>query len=84
MTGQYVSFHANPNYWAGAPHIKNLVFRIFQNEDTLVQALKKGEVDFADGLDAAPFKSLENVKGVTRVPAEYSGFDELAFNTGAR
>jgi peptide/nickel transport system substrate-binding protein len=83
VTGQYISFHANPNYFDHPAKIKNLVFRIFQNEDTLVQALKKGEVDFADGLDAAPYKSLENVKGVTRVPAEYSGFDELAFNTGA-
>ena len=83
VTGQYISFHANPNYWAGAPHIKNLVFRIFQSEDTMVAALKKGEIDFADNLGATSFKSLKNVKGITTVPAEYSGFDELAFNTGA-
>ncbi len=83
VTGQYISVHANPNYWAGAPHIKNLVFRIFQSEDTMVAALKKGEIDFADNLGATSFSSLKNVNGITTVPAEYFGFDELAFNTGA-
>ena len=47
------------------------------------QALKKGEIDFADSLDADVFDSLDAREGITRVPAEYSGFDELAFNTGA-
>jgi peptide/nickel transport system substrate-binding protein len=49
----------------------------------MIQALKKGEIDFADGLDPAPFNSLKSTEGITTVPADYSGFDELAFNTGA-
>ncbi len=83
VTGQYISFHANPSYFSGAPHIKNLVFRVFPSEDSLVAALKDGEIDFADNLSLSSFKSLQNVTGVATVPAEYSGFDDLAFNTGA-
>jgi peptide/nickel transport system substrate-binding protein len=83
VTGQNMTFHANPNYWAGAPKMKNLVFRIFQNEDTLVAALKKGEIDFADDITSTSYNALKGVKGVTTVPAEYYGFDELAMNTGA-
>jgi peptide/nickel transport system substrate-binding protein len=83
VTGQYISFHANPNYWAGAPKIHNLVFRIFQSEDTMVAALKKGEIDFADSLGSTSFASLQGKAGITTFPAQYSGFDELAFNTGA-
>jgi peptide/nickel transport system substrate-binding protein len=83
VTGQYISFHSNPNYFGGPAHIKNLVFRIFQSEDTMVAALKKGEIDFADSLGATSFNSLQNHKGIATVPAVYSGFDELAFNTGA-
>jgi peptide/nickel transport system substrate-binding protein len=83
QTGQFLRFKANPNYFLGAPKIKELVFRIFQSEDTMVAALKKGEIDFADSLGSTSFASLKGAAGITTVPAEYSGFDELAMNTGA-
>ncbi len=83
VVGQFIRFKANPSYWAGAPKIKELVFRIFQSEDTMVAALKKGEIDFADSLGSTSFDSLKSDKNITTVPAEYTGFDELAMNTGA-
>ena len=82
-TGQFVRLRANKSYWAGAPKIDELVFRPFNNADALLQALKKGEIDFADDLDPAPFNSLKNTPGITAVAADYPGFNELAFNTGA-
>ena len=42
QTGQFIQFRANPNYWGGAPHIKELVFRIFQSEDTMVAGAQEG------------------------------------------
>ena len=63
--------------------IDELVFRVFQNEDSLAQALRRGEIDFADSLDANVFDSLKDAEGVKTFPATYSGFDEIAFNTGA-
>jgi peptide/nickel transport system substrate-binding protein len=82
-TGQFVRLSANKSHWAGAPKIDEVVFRVFNNADAMIQALRKGEIDFADGLDPAPFNSLKNTQGITTVAADYSGFDELAFNTGA-
>jgi len=82
-TGQFLRFTANKNYWAGAPKVDEVTFRIFSNEDAAVQALRKGEIDFLDGLSNNPFKSLEGAKGITAVAAKYSGFDELSFNVGA-
>jgi peptide/nickel transport system substrate-binding protein len=82
-TGQFVRFAANKNYWAGAPKIDEVVFRVFNNPDALIQAMKNGEVDFADNLDADPWEALKKVPGVTTYPATYTGFDEIAFNTGA-
>ena len=38
---------ANPDYWLGAPKIDELVFRVFQNDEALIQALEQGEIDFA-------------------------------------
>jgi peptide/nickel transport system substrate-binding protein len=82
-TGQFVRLTANKSYWGGAPRVDELVYRVFNNADAQLQALKKGEIDFADGLDPAPFNSLKSTPGITAVAADYSGFDELAFNVGA-
>lgn len=81
--GQFIRFTANDHYWAGRPKIDELVFRIFRNADSLAQALKKGEVDFADNLDASVWDSLKNAPGITTYAGAYGGFDELAFNYGA-
>ena len=83
VTGQFLRFQANPNYFLGAPHIKQLVFRIFQDESTMVAALRKGEIDFADGLKSTSFNALKSAKNITTFGAAYSGFDEIAMNTGA-
>ena len=83
QTGQFIKFRANPSYWGGAPHIKELVFRIFQSEDTMVAALKKGEIDFADSLSATSFNAIKGQKGIAVVDAQYTGFDEIGINTGA-
>lgn len=82
-TGQFVRFAANKDYWAGAPTIDEVVLRVFNNTDALIQAMKNGEVDFADGVDADPWEALKSVPGVTTYPATYYGFNEIAFNTGA-
>jgi peptide/nickel transport system substrate-binding protein len=82
-TGQFVRFTANKGYWDGAPKIDEVVFRVFNNADALIQAMKNGEVDFADNLDADPWEALKKVSSVTTYPATYTGFDEVAFNSGA-
>ncbi len=81
--GQFIRFTANKQYWGGAPKIDELVFRVYRNADSLAQALKKGEVDFADNLDASVWQSLKNTPGITAYSGKYGGFDELAFNVGA-
>ena len=83
QVGQFIRLEANPNYWRGKPAVSEVVFRVYGNDDAMAQALKKGEIDFADNLPPNVFKSLQGVDGITTVPAVYSGFDELAFNTGA-
>jgi peptide/nickel transport system substrate-binding protein len=83
LTGQFIKLRANPNYWGGAPHISTLIFRVFDNNDAMVQALRKGEIDFADDLPGSLYKSLANAPNIKQVPAVYSGFDEIGMNTGA-
>ena len=81
--GQFIRMQANPTFYRGKPAVDEVVFKIYKNQDALGQALKKGEIDFADSLESNVFKSLEGQPGITTLSATYSGFNELAFNTGA-
>jgi peptide/nickel transport system substrate-binding protein len=81
--GQFIRLEANKNYFRGVPKVDELVFRVFSNKDSLAQALRRGEVDFADDLSSNVFKSLEGAAGVTTYPAKYYGFNEIAMNVGA-
>lgn len=82
-TGQFIRLVANDSYYAGRPKVDELIFRIYNNPDALGQALIKGEVDFATGLTADVFSTLEGQEGITTYAGVYAGFNELAFNMGA-
>jgi len=82
-TGQFIRLVANDNYYKGRPNVDELVFRVYNNPDALGQALIKGEIDFAEGLTADVFSTLEGQEGITTYAGSYSGFNELAFNLGA-
>ena len=81
--GEYLRFAANPNYYAGKPAADEVVFRVYKNTDAIAEALRKGEVDYANDLSANVFNSLEGAEGITTVPSVYSGFNQIAFNMGA-
>lgn len=81
--GSLYRFEANPDYWKGAPHIDEVVFRVFKSEDTAVQALIKGEIDFVENITALQVDSLQGREGITAINGDSPGFDEVAFNVGA-
>ncbi|MGL5810018.1 MAG: ABC transporter substrate-binding protein [Nocardioides sp.] len=81
--GSTYRFEANPDYWDGAPHIDEVVFKVYKSEDPAVQALTKGEVDFAWDLQPTSVKKLQGQPGITAASGDSPGFDEIAFNTGS-
>lgn len=81
--GSTTRFEANPDYWQGAPHIDEVVFRTFQEEDPMVQSLIEGEVDFLSGVSPLSMRTLEQEDGITVQEGISGGFDEIAFNIGA-
>jgi peptide/nickel transport system substrate-binding protein len=74
---------ANPGYWGGAPHIDEVDFQFYKNDDSAVQALIKGEIDFVENITALEVKSLQSKPGITAHNGNSPGFDEIAFNTGS-
>ena len=81
--GSTYRFEKNPDYWGGAPHIDEVVFRVFKSDDPMVQALIKGEIDFAEDITPLQIKALQSQDGITAQNGQSPGFDEIAFNTGA-
>jgi len=81
--GEFLRFEANPNFYGGRPTADEVVFRVYKNTDAIAEALRKGEVDYANDLSANVFNSLAGTEGITTVPSVYSGFNQIAFNMGA-
>jgi peptide/nickel transport system substrate-binding protein len=81
--GSTFKFEANPDYWGGAPHIDEVIFQFYKNDDSAVQALIAGEVDFAENITPLEVKSLEGKPGITAHNGDSPSFDEIAFNTGS-
>ncbi len=81
--GSTYRFVRNDNYWAGEPNIGEVDMQVYRSEDTLVQALKAGEIDFAEGVGALQVKALQGDPDITAQLGSSPGFTEIAFNTGS-
>lgn len=81
--GSTYRFEKNPDYWQGESHLDEVVFRVYKSDDPMVQALIKGEIDFADDITPLQVQALQGQDGITALNGDSPGFDEIAFNTGA-
>ena len=80
-TGEFVRFVRNPNYWGPKGAADEVVLQFFKNGDTMVQALKAGELDYARGVNADQFNQLKSEAGITTVVGTANGWTEVGFNT---
>src|SRR3954452_10694880 len=82
--GDIYRFQPNPNYWGGEPNVGEVDYRVFRSQDTLVQALQAGEIDFAEGVTPLQIDKLKSdSSNITTVLGNSPSFDEIAFNTGS-
>lgn len=80
-TGQFMRFVRNPNYWGTQGFEDQVVIQIYKTDDTMVQALKKGEVDYVHNVNADQFKQLQTDPTYGTVAGKANGWTQLAFNT---
>ncbi len=78
--GDFWRLEANPDYYGGAPHIDEFIFRVFQNEDAMIEALKQGEIDFADNVTANLFDSIVDEPNITTNVGNPTSFTQMSFN----
>jgi peptide/nickel transport system substrate-binding protein len=80
-TGQYMRFVRNPNYWGTQGYADEVVIQIFSSSDTMVQALKAGDLTYAHGVNSEQFKALQTEPNVATTVGTANGWTQLAFNT---
>ena len=80
-TSQYVKFVRNPDYWGTQGYEDQVIIQFFKSDDTMVQALKAGELDYARDPNAQQLKTFENQPGYQTVVGASNGWTQLAFNT---
>jgi peptide/nickel transport system substrate-binding protein len=79
-TGQFVRFTKNPNFETELA-ADEVVMSFFETEDTMAQALRNGELDYAQNVLSDQFDQLATEGGITTVAGTANGFTELGFNT---
>ena len=86
VKNQYVQLDRNPNYWgldAGlTPHVDQIIYRIFGNQDAEAAALQSGEIDFGY-IDSREHPEHAEVPGLQTRGAVVPSFGEIGINTGS-
>jgi peptide/nickel transport system substrate-binding protein len=78
--GEYVRMVANKEYWRGAPKVDEVIFQTYQNQDTMAQDLKTGNLQTGWNIPSAQLDSLNNEPDLESIRAVTIGFDQLGFN----
>jgi len=78
-----VTFKANPRFYRGAPNVKQVIFRLFKNPDSMYLALKKGEIDltyfYAAGADPATADALAKEPNIKIIQMANGGVPNAIF-----
>jgi peptide/nickel transport system substrate-binding protein len=81
--GQFVRLERNSHWTGPDPHIDEIIYRIFKNEDAEAEALKQGEIDFGYFDSANVFNSLKEEANLETHAGSVPSFDEIAMNSGS-
>jgi peptide/nickel transport system substrate-binding protein len=76
----YVIMEANKEYWRGAPHIDQLIFQCYTNDDTLAQDLKAGSLDGAMQMLNSQIQLFDDTPAVTVESIPVNGYDDVVIN----
>ncbi|MFS0556765.1 peptide-binding protein [Brevibacillus sp. 179-C9.3 HS] len=78
---EYHVLDANPDYWGEKkPHIQKVIYKIYADQNTEVQALIKGDVDLVNSI---PIPQMEAVKAKEHISVSTEpgpSYEYLAFN----
>lgn len=56
---EYLTFDRNPDWWGPKPHINQVVYKEYADQNTEVQALLKGDVNFISGIPVTQIPTVQ-------------------------
>ena len=80
--GNFIRFGRNENYWGDRGAADEVIIQHFASPDTMIQALRTGEIDYVRGVNADQFDALQGAEDIVTVEGFANGYTELSFNTG--
>jgi peptide/nickel transport system substrate-binding protein len=78
--GEYWAMDANPDYFEGGSTIQRLVFRIYNSDEAVIQALLKGAIDYSLVPTSDLFEAVKDRPGINAVATSAEAFWQLSFN----
>jgi peptide/nickel transport system substrate-binding protein len=79
----FIRFARNPNYWGEPGAADEIIFEKFSGSDTMVQALRSGELDYVRGTGPDLFDALATEENIRVSEGYANGFTMLSMNTRA-
>jgi len=78
---QYLTFEADPNYWGEVkPHIGKVVYKIYADQNTEVQALLKGDINTVQSVPLTQVDAVKGKNGITISSKPGASYEFIAFN----
>jgi peptide/nickel transport system substrate-binding protein len=79
--GEFVRLGRNPNYWGPEGAADEVIIQHFSSPDTMVQALRRGDIDYVRDVQPDQFEALRGEPNIAVAEGVSNGYTELAFNT---
>ena len=86
VKGESWTMTANKDYWGGSPQIDRFVVKKYNNNEAMVSALKRGEIDYIGNDSAIPVDLFQELAssggsdGITTHVGPLTQFDQMSFN----
>jgi peptide/nickel transport system substrate-binding protein len=78
--GQFWRLEARDDYWDGRPVIDEIVFRVYNSNESVVQALLKGAIDYTTIPTAALYDRISGTEDIEAARTSAEAFWQLSFN----
>ena len=80
VPGEYIKLTRNENYYKEGAYIDTITFRFVPDENTRINMLKAGEIDFTVGITPTNFDQVENLPGYNAIIHSTTSWRYLDFN----
>lgn len=81
LRGDRIVLRANPAYFRGAPHLKELTLAIIPDDNTTLAQLQSREADLGIEVTSGVYRDLAGTPGVQRQLANAPAYTAIMFNT---